>query len=97
MQYYFEWDFTKARTNKAKHHVSFEQAASVFRDERALSIADDEHSQHEERWVTIGMDEVTRVLVVIHTYMRVEKDRCHVRIISARKATNDEQKIYVQG
>jgi len=97
MNYNFEWDVNKARTNLSKHKISFEGATSVFRDERAISISDEEHSDDEERWLTIGMDEVTRTLVVIHTYISVDEDNCNIRLISARKATKKEQQIYNEG
>jgi len=97
MNYNFEWDIDKAHTNLSKHKISFESAASVFRDERAISISDDEHSDDEERWLTIGMDEVTRTLVVIHTFISIDKNNYHIRLISARKATKKEQKIYNKG
>lgn len=59
-----------------------------------LSVADREHSEHEERWITLGLDETSRLLVVIHTY-RQENDRGAVmRIISARKATAKERQYY---
>jgi len=93
----FEWDINKARTNLSKHKISFEGATSVFRDEQAISIADDLHSAKEERWLTIGIDEITRTLVVIHTYMTLDKNSCSIRIISARKATKKEQEIYRKG
>ena len=69
----------------------------MFRDERAISISDEEHSQEEERWLTIGMDEVTRTLVVIHTYISIDENNCNIRLISARKATKKEQEIYRKG
>ena len=97
MNYNFEWDVNKARTNLSKHKISFEGATSVFRDEKAISISDEEHSDEEERWLTIGMDEVTRTLVVIHTYMSVDENNCNIRLISARKATKKEQQIYKEG
>ena len=97
MNYNFEWDINKARTNLSKHKVSFESAASVFRDERAISISDEDHSKSEERWLTIGMDEVTRTLVVIHTYISIDADNCNIRLISARKATKREKQIYQKG
>ena len=96
MNYNFEWDRNKARTNLSKHKISFEGATSVFKDERAISIADEEHSE-EERWLTIGVDEVTRTLVVIHTYISVDENNCNIRLISARKATKKEQEIYRKG
>ena len=55
VNYNFEWDLNKARSNQSKHGVSFEEAATVFRDPKALSIFDDEHSIYEDRWVTIGI------------------------------------------
>ena len=97
MNYNFEWDINKARTNILKHKVDFESATSVFRDNRALSIPDKEHSEIEERWLTIGMDEVTRTLVVIHTFISIDDDNCNIRLISARKATKNEQNIYKKG
>jgi uncharacterized DUF497 family protein len=97
MNYNFEWDTSKAHTNISKHKISFESATSVFRDEHAISISDEEHSQSEERWLTIGIDEVTRTLVVIHTYISVDENNCNIRIISARKATKKEQQIYMEG
>jgi uncharacterized DUF497 family protein len=97
MNYNFEWDVNKARTNLSKHKISFEGATSVFRDEKAISISDEEHSDDEERWLTIGMDEVTRTLVVIHTYILLDENNCNIRLISARKATKKEQQIYKEG
>ena len=97
MNYNFEWDKYKARTNLSKHKISFENATSVFRDENAISISDEEHSDEEERWLTIGIDEVTRTLVVIHTYISIDDNNCNIRIISARKATKKEQQIYKKG
>jgi hypothetical protein len=95
--YRFEWDNNKAKTNLVKHKISFEEATSVFKDENAISLSDEEHSEAEERWVTIGMDSVTRTLVVIHTYISIDQDNCNIRIISARKATKYEEKIYYEG
>jgi hypothetical protein len=97
MNYNFEWDRNKARTNISKHKISFENATSVFRDKHAISISDEEHSEEEERWLTIGMDEVTRTLVVIHTYISIDENNCNIRIISARKATKKERQIYNEG
>ena len=69
INYRFEWDRNKARSNLSKHKVSFEDATSVFKDKNAISLSDEEHSEFEERWITIGMDRVTRTLVVVHTYI----------------------------
>jgi uncharacterized protein len=86
-----EWDPRKAALNFKKHKVSFEDAKSVFADERAKLIDDPDHSEDEDRFVLLGMSSSLRVLVVAHCY-RAEG---HViRIISARKATRDEEHDY---
>ena len=85
MNYNFEWDSTKAKKNLSKHKISFEDAASVFKDKNSISVFDDSHSEDEERWATIGLDATTRTLVVIHTYILLDKDTYNIRIISAKK------------
>ena len=55
MQYNFEWDPKKAKANRKKHKVSFGEAATAFKDPRAISIHDDEHSTDEDRWITMGL------------------------------------------
>ncbi|HFE63244.1 MAG TPA: BrnT family toxin, partial [Caldithrix sp.] len=55
MQYNFEWDPKKAKRNNQKYNITFELAATVFRDPRMLTIFDEEHSEFEERWVTLGL------------------------------------------
>ena len=97
MNYNFEWDPKKAKSNILKHKVSFEQATAVFKDRNSISIFDDEHSEEEDRWITIGMDYQTKILIVVHTYNIIDRDNCNIRIISARKATKREQKIYLEG
>jgi uncharacterized DUF497 family protein len=88
----FKWDNTKARVNLAKHGVSFEEAASVFGDPLALTFPDPDHSIDEKRWLTFGVSQSDRLLVVVHS----ERDRS-IRIISARKATRHERGIYERG
>ena len=90
MEYVFEWDPRKAALNLRKHGIGFEQAATIFVDRRAISIPDDEHSEEEDRWVTIGMDADGRLLVAVHTFDELDASRCRVRLISARKATKRE-------
>ncbi|QOG13118.1 BrnT family toxin [Arcobacter sp. FWKO B] len=97
MNYNFEWDFNKAKKNLLKHKISFEDACTIFKDENAISIFDDEHSENEDRWITIGIDVNTRTLVVVHTYITFNENNCIIRIISARKATKNEQKAYKGG
>lgn len=71
--YDFEWDAAKARTNLRKHGVSFRAATAVFRDPLARTIFDDEHSEDEERWVTLGRAENGKYLVVVHTFAQVSE------------------------
>ncbi len=61
-----------------------------------LSIFDNKHSQNEDRWITIGMDLKTRTLVVIHTFVSIDNETTKIRIISARRATKKEQKMYLE-
>lgn len=93
MQYTFEWDPRKAKTNITKHGVSFEQAAEVFLDALHIAVFDDEHSETEERWITLGKTKNGTLLVVTHTFAEHE-DCATVRIISARPATKHEQRQY---
>lgn len=90
MQYDFEWDPQKAKTNLAKHRISFDGATTVFRDPNAISIPDDEHSETEERWLTLGLDSSGSVLVVSHTFKMERASHCKIRVISARKAEKSE-------
>lgn len=92
--YHFEWDTAKARTNLKKHGVSFRAATAVFRDALALTTYDDEHSEDEERWVTLGRTENGPYLVVIHTFAQVSEAEIHVRIVSARAADRQEIRDY---
>ena len=97
MRYDFEWDPKKARGNIRKHKVSFERATSVFRDPNLLSIPDEDHSQSEERWITIGLDENAVLLVLSHKFMSLDDESTRIRIISARRATKAETKQYEKG
>jgi len=92
----FTWDERKNAGNFAKHGVSFERAALIFDDPRALSLPDD--YELEERWLTIGLVNGVVVLVVVHTlWMPGNEDDEEIRIISARKATRREREIYESG
>jgi uncharacterized DUF497 family protein len=97
MRYDFEWDPQKANVNLSKHKISFERSASIFRDPNILSIHDTEHSQFEERWLTMGLDENGILLVLSHTFEYIDSAICKLRIISARKATKAETKQYEKG
>jgi len=95
MQYSFEWDLEKNVMNRQKHRVTFEQAATVFRDPRMLSLYDDEHSDsQEDRWVTLGFSAVSGLLVVHHTFEELDADTIKIRIFSSRKASKQEIKQY---
>ena len=94
MQYDFEWGPDKARQNREKHGVGFEHAATVFRDPRALSVFDSEHSGEEDRWVTLGLSASGGLLVVHHTFELIDDTRTRIRIFSSRKATKQETKYY---
>lgn len=94
MRYEFDWDPVKERKNIRRHHISFRQAAPIFRDPNQLSIYDEEHSEGEDRWITMGLDSTGVLRVVIHTFEQVEEELCKIRIISARKATSAEESQY---
>ena len=87
----FDWDKSKATKNLAKHKVSFKEAQSVFDDDFARLIPDPDHSESEERFILLGLSCSLRVLVVVHCYKDEENI---IRLISARKATKPESKIY---
>lgn len=87
----FEWDENKNSSNIKKHGISFEEAKTVFYDENARLISDPDHSIEEERFIILGMSLNLKIIIVVHTYK--EKDEL-IRIISARKATKNESKIY---
>lgn len=93
MQYHFEWDPVKAKTNLQKHGVSFEEAAEIFLDPLQLSMPD-KYSELEERWVTLGNTQEQQLRLVVHTFMIYYQDQVTIRIISARPATRHEQKHY---
>ena len=90
MRYAFEWNPIKAKENLRKHRISFERAAELFLDPLAISVVDQEHSEVEDRWVTIGKDSHGRVLLLVHTFSEVSDEECKIRIISVRKATRRE-------
>jgi len=87
----FEWDESKSASNARKHGVTFEEARSVFVDERARLIDDPDHSQAKERFVLLGLSSALRLLLVCHCY---RSDDGVIRIISARKATPKESRFY---
>jgi len=97
-EHQFEWDPAKALRNVREHRVSFERAATVFLDPRAMSIFDDEHSEQEERWITLGLDRAGALLVVCHTFHEGKEAggeaSAKIRLISARRADRKEAAHY---
>ncbi|NDG71280.1 MAG: BrnT family toxin [Proteobacteria bacterium] len=85
----FEWDEEKATGNANKHGVAFTEAGTIFGDEQSITIPDLKHSQKEPRFITMGMSQHARLLIVIHT----ERGN-HLRIISARPASRKERNQY---
>lgn len=89
---YFDWDPEKAAENFVKHGVTFNEAATVFGDTLSWTYPDALHSDFERRWITIGLSDQHRVLLVVH----VGEDE-DTRIISAREATRQERRHYEKG
>ena len=86
---HFEWDPAKAESNRKKHGVGFEEAATAFRDPLSLTVPDPDHSVGEERFILVGVSFRNRLVVVAHA-----EDGDKIRIISARSATAAERKAY---
>ena len=93
MQYNFEWDPEKAQSNRRKHALASSRppVCCVI---RALSVYDREHSDAEDRWVTLGLSAAGGLLVVHHTFEEVDPSTIRIRIFSSRKATKRETKQY---
>jgi uncharacterized DUF497 family protein len=89
----FEWDDAKATANRRKHGVSFDEALTVFADEKGLLLADPDHSKDEDRFLLLGLSKELRLLVVSHCYREPEDT---IRLISARKADRLERQQYVE-
>jgi uncharacterized protein len=85
----FQWDPRKDRANRRKHGIGFREAATVFGDLFSTTFADPDHSENEERFLTIGESVFGQLLVVAHT----ERGEA-IRIISGRPATKRERKFY---
>ena len=94
MNYNFEWDPHKAHSNYRKHGIRFEEAATIFRDPKALTIFDPDHSEYEDRWITMGILKTGRLLIVCHTFQEENKDSVSIRIFSSRKVIRKEGDLY---
>ncbi len=88
----FEWDENKAKSNLRKHGVSFAEAESIFKDQLLITFPDEAHSQNEERLISIGLSNFSRILLAVHT--EVHETQEIIRIISCRKATPLEREVY---
>jgi uncharacterized protein len=85
----FEWDRAKAASNFAKHGIHFADAVAVLEDVLALTMRDVQDDESEERWISLGMDTLGRILVVVYTWRGQA-----IRVISARPATSRERRQY---
>jgi len=92
MKLVFEWDEIKEKTNLKKHKVSFEEGKTIFNDPFLFTFSDNEHSENEQRYLSLGLSVNGHVLVLTHTERRGK-----IRIISCRKATTRERKFYEEG
>jgi uncharacterized protein len=97
MRFEFDWDPAKAESNRRKHGVAFEEAMGVFGDPLALSRLDEDSGGGEERWVTMGRNPASNLLLVVHTYIELSVERVAIRIISARRPTRREVRQYDEG
>ena len=87
----FEWDKRKETANIKKHGISFEEARTVFYDENAIQFLDPDHSDDEDRFILLGISFKLKILIVRHCFRETDTV---IRIISARKADDDEEKEY---
>ncbi len=92
MRLNFEWDEKKAKVNLEKHRVSFDEATTVFVDPLSITIPDPDHSAEEQRYIGIGSSDKGHILIVVYT-----ERGSNIRIISCRKATPSERKLYEEG
>ena len=90
----FDWDEAKERANVRKHRLSFDLARTIFNDPRLLTVADLEHSEMEVRWFSIGCAFNGTILAVVYRWSEVDPTTTKIRIISARKATQNEIRQY---
>jgi uncharacterized DUF497 family protein len=88
----FEWNPNKSDANLKKHGITFHEASTVFGDPLAITFSDPDHSMGEYRLLTFGYSRAGKLTVVVHTERRGK-----TRIISARRATRQERKIYEDG
>lgn len=93
MRLIFDWDEHKARRNRLKHKISFDEARTIFNDPSMITFPDEFHSNHEQRLISIGTSSKNRVILTVHTEF-AERNDTVIRFINARKATPAERKLY---
>jgi uncharacterized protein len=89
----FEWDAGKAASNLKKHRVSFDEAKTLFNDPLLATFPDSEHSAYEQRFISVGVSAKNRVLLLVHLEA-IDGDHVLVRLISCRRVTAAERKVY---
>ena len=94
MRLIFEWDEQKSYKNERKHRIGFEEAKTVFSDPLLVTFPDRYHSEEEQRLISVGASSQNRVLLVVHTETLESRDTVILRLISARKATSSERRLY---
>jgi uncharacterized protein len=94
MKFVFDWDENKANTNLAKHKVSFDEGKTIFNDPFLITLPDESHSDKEERFISIGTSTNERIVLVVYLEKYTSPENILIRIISCRKATSIERKLY---
>ncbi|MGE0529439.1 MAG: BrnT family toxin [Bdellovibrionales bacterium] len=89
----FEWDDDKSEVNRKKHGIRFEEAQTVFLDPHSIEFYDERHSESEDRFIRIGFSGRPNILLVVYCV----RDENRIRLISARKATAKERRVYEKG
>lgn len=93
MELVFDWDEDKARRNRVAHKISFDEARTIFNDLFLVTFPDEYHSHQDERFISIGTSLKNRIILVVHTEGE-ENGVIVIRVISARKATTSERRVY---
>jgi len=94
MGYIFRWNDHKASVNQAKHKVSFEEGKTIFYDPFIVTLPDEFHSEKEDRLISIGTSINEKLLLVVHLEKEETIEGTLIRIISCRKATPPERRLY---
>ncbi len=92
----FIWDPAKEKINIRKHKMSFTESCYVFADQYSLSLFDEQHSEDEDRWITLGQTPNGKIFTVVHTFSKMAEIEV-IRIISSRKTTKKEARKYLEG